>query len=208
MKTLDKGQDKIKKICSILRDETIEPAKKDAEKIIKEAQKQAEQIINEAHKQAESIINDARHAIEQEKNVFHSSLLQASKQGIEALKQSIEHKLFNEQLVAMLESQTTDPKVISNLINAIVKSVEKEGLEADLTAIIPKNVVPKEVNKLLLEEVLKKLKDHTVTVGNFKGGAQVKIVNKKMTIDISEESLQEILASYIRKDFRKMIFAS
>lgn len=208
MKTLDKGQDKIKKICSILRDETIEPAKKDAEKIIKEAQKQAEQIIKEAHKQAESIITDARHSVEQEKNVFHSSLLQASKQGIEALKQSIEHKLFNEQLSMLLESQTTDPKIISNLINAIVKSVEKEGLAADLTAIIPKNVVPKEVNKLLLEEVLKKLKDQTVTVGNFKGGAKVKIVNKKMTIDISEESLQEILASYIRKDFRKMIFAS
>ena len=39
MKTLEKGQDKIQKICAILRDQTLEPAQKEAQEIIERALK-------------------------------------------------------------------------------------------------------------------------------------------------------------------------
>ena len=90
MKTLDKGSEKIQKICDVLREETLEPAKKQGQEIIRDAQKQAKQIIDDAHKSAEKLHQDARQAIEQEKVAFQSTLAQASKQSLEALRQGVE----------------------------------------------------------------------------------------------------------------------
>ena len=50
MRSLEKGRDKIQKICDKLRHETLEPA-------IEESQ----QLLVEARKKAESIVADAEH---------------------------------------------------------------------------------------------------------------------------------------------------
>lgn len=209
MKTLEKGQDKIKKICALLRDETLEPAQQEAQKIIEKAQQQAEQIIADAEKSAEEIHAKAKAAIEQESNVFQSSLQQATKQGLETLRQSIESKFFNEQLPQVIEKGTEDPHLIAGLVNAIVKALEKEGLAADLTAVVSKTMPVRQLNELLLQEVLKSLKNNSVVIGNFSGGVKLKVENKKMTIDMTEDALRELLGTYmVRKDFRKMVFGS
>lgn len=208
MKTLEQGQEKIKKICTELRENTLEPAKKEAEKIIADAHLKAQEIIKQADLKALRLVEDARSLIEQEKNVFHSSLSQGVKQGLEALKQEIEHKLFNDQLVEIVRKSTQDPKILAKLIDCIIKAVEKEGLSADLVAIIPKDVPEKEVNALLAKEILEKIQNHSVTIGHILGGVQVKLKDKGLTVDISDEAIKELLARYIRKDFRKWIFAS
>ncbi|MDP1879690.1 MAG: V-type ATP synthase subunit E [Parachlamydiaceae bacterium] len=207
MRSLEKGQDRIQKICDKLRHEIIDPAKLEAEEIVKEAQLAAEKIIQEAQRHSEQLIKQARGLIEQEKNVFHSSLQQASKQVVEALRQEIEHKFFNDELQSILEKELSDPKIISELINGIVKAIESEGLSTDLSAVIPRLVSPENVNALLLEGVRKRLKGNPLDLGPFAGGAQVKLHGKKMTLDLSDQAIKEMLANYVRKDFRKMIFS-
>ena len=206
MKSLEKGEDKIQKICEALRKETIEPAKKDALKIIEEAKRQAEAIVAEAEGQAKEIMDRTKIEIEQGRNVFQSSLQQAAKQSVEALRQEIEKHLFNTQLDQILEKQMQDPKIIASLINAIIKAIEKKGIDTSIEALIPQEVSPREINELLLAETVKQLKNHSVTVGSFKGGAQVRLVNKKITVDMTEDALKELMASFVRKDFRKLIF--
>lgn len=207
MKTLEKGQEKINRICSILRKETLDPAKKQAEEIVEGGRKQAEEIIKEAQKNAEALIAAARVTIEQEHNVFNSSLQQAAKQSLESLRQEIENNFFNNRLHALIEKDGSNPDLIAKLINAIVKALEKDGLSADLSALIPKTISPNDINELLMQDVLNALKEKSVTVGKFTSGAQIRINNKKITIDMSEEALKDLLSNYVvRKDFRKMIF--
>jgi V/A-type H+-transporting ATPase subunit E len=209
MKTLDKGQDKIQKICEILRDETLAPAKKQAEEIVKEAQKKAESLLVEAQKAAHRLLENARSEIEQEKNVFEASLSQAAKQCLEALRQNIETRFFNTHLSSLIEKNANHPNLIASLINAIIQALEKEGLAANLTVLIPKTIPPREVNELLLNNVAETLKEGSVLNGPFAAGVQVKIANKKMTIDLSEEALKDLLSQYVvRKDFRKLFFDS
>lgn len=208
MKSLEKGQDKILKISEQLKKEVLEPAQEEARKIIEEAKKKASQITAGAEKQAEDLIQSGRKAVEQERNVFYSSLQQASKQVLEALRQSIEHHLFNDELNKLLGQSTTNPKIIVDLITAIIKGMEKEGISGDLSAFIPKTVSPREINELMSQDILKKLKDHSVVLGDFSGGVQVKVVDKNLTIDISEETLIELISRYVRKDFRKLIFGT
>lgn len=207
MRSLEKGQDKLQKICDKLRHETLEPAEQQAQRILEEARQKAEEIKAEAGLHAEQLLKQARGQIEQERNVFYASLQQAAKQAVEGLRQEIEHKLFNEELNNLLEKQLADPKIIAELINGIVKAIEKEGLTTELTVMIPRLISVHDVNALLLENVRKRLKGKPLEIGNFAGGAQVKLLGKKMTVDLSDQAIKELLAQYMRKDFRNLIFS-
>lgn len=205
---MEKGKDKIQKICDTLRKETLEPAKQEAQAIVDEAYGKAAKIIKDAELQVIQMHDQARKKIEQERNVFQSSLEQSARQGIEALRQAIEQKLFNEELEKVIDKTMADPNVISKVINAIVEALQKEGLSSDLSAVIPRHVSPDQVNSLLMQNVLQKLKGKGVQLGDFAGGAEVKLNDKRLTIDITNETLQEMLASYARKDFRQKIFGA
>lgn len=207
MKSLEKGQDKIQKICDMLRHETIEPAKLKAQEIIDQAKKNAEAMILEAEKHAEQLIKQARAQIEQEKSVFHSSLQQAANQALEALRQDVEHKFFNEELQIVLEKEMANPKLIAGLIEGIINGLEKEGISSDVSAVIPRHVSPDDVSQLLLESVRKKLKSKPIEIGQFAGGAQVKLDGKRITLDLTDHALRELLANYVRKDYRQLIFS-
>lgn len=206
MKTLENSQDKIEKICETIRKETLAPAIQEAERIIAEATAQAEEILHNARHERKSILKEAEKEIEQERNVFQSSLVQAAKQSLETLRQDIENQLFNSQLDLLLEKELNDPKIVSSLLSAIITALEKKGLDTDLQAVVAQKFSPREINELLAKDILNKLKNQSVTVGAFKGGAQVKVVDRKMTVDMSENALKELLSSFVRKDFRKLIF--
>lgn len=207
MRSLEKGQDKIQKICDKLRHETLEPAKEEAQRILEEAAKKAEVIQTEAERHAEQLVKQARGQIEQERNVFHSALQQAAKQTVEGLRQEIEHKLFNEELQKLVEKPLSNAKVITELINGILRAIEKEGLMTDLSIVIPHLVSVEEVHALLGEEIQKRLKNKPLEIGDFAGGIQVKLHGKKMTIDLTDQAIKELLVNYIRKDFRQLIFS-
>src|ERR1700722_9240164 len=174
MKTLEEGSNKIQQICDALKKDAIEPAKKESERIIEEAQAKAEQLINDAKKQIEKLQQEEKAKIEQERNVFQSFMEQAAKQTLESLRQSIEHQFFNKELQHLIDKETSDPKMIAKMIEAVIKAIDKEGLSADLSAVIPEGISPKEVNACLAENVLHKLKEHSVILGKFSGGAQIK----------------------------------
>lgn len=208
MKFLEKDQDKIQKICEELRSQTLEPAIIEAEKMIAAARADSEEIIKEAHSRSLAIIAAGKKQIEQERAVFNSSLSQTANQCIEALRQMVEEALFNDSLRALLNAEMTDPKVLANLINAIIESINKNGIQTDLNVIIPRTVSPETVNRFLLQHILEKLKKSPIQAGPIEGGIQIKLTDELMTLDISEQALINFFKQYLRKDFRKSIFLS
>ncbi len=206
MEKLDTGKDKIKKICEILKNETITPAKEEAQKILSVAEQEAHNIIRDAEAKAEQILQAAKSKMEKEKELFESSMQAACRQGLEALRQDIESKLFNSELSEWITKQTIDPKIGANLINALVSAVEKEGMSADFSALVPVSVPADQVNALLMKGILEKLKEKSVVVGEFVGGVQLKLHDRQLTLDLSDEALKELIGQYIRKDFRGFLF--
>lgn len=208
MRGLETGKDKVKKICDVLKKETLEPAKRESEEIIAEARGEAETLVIEAQKLAEKIVSDARREIAREKEVFHASLKQACAQTLATLKQDIEEKLFNKQLASLVAKNTQDPKLLAGLITAVITALQKEGTEANLSAYIPAAVPAHDVNLLLSQEILSRLKDKSVLIGPFNGGIEVKIHQGNITLDITDTALRELVALYIRKDFREFFFGT
>ena len=207
MKGLETGKDKVKKICEVLKKETLEPAKREAEEILQKAHEQAQKIVSEAQAKAQEIEKEAKMDIERQRNVFQSSLNQACKQSLEFLKQEIESNLFNKSLSQVITKHTQDPKVLAELITAVVKAIEKDGLNSDISAYISASVPVSSVNAVLIKDILDRLKEHSVVVGNLQGGACVKLHKENITLDVSDAAIKDLVANYIRKDFRKMLFA-
>jgi len=208
MKSVDTGKDKVKKICEVLKRETLDPAKKEADVIIHQAREDAAKIIEEAKREAQKVHQDAQKKIEEERNVFESSINLACKKSLSILKQEIEEKLFNPELSSWISKGGRDPHILAELISAIVKGIEKEGIDANLQALVPSAVSPKSVTQELIKGIAEKLKEKSVQVGDFDGGAEVKIVDQNITIDITDDALKTLVASFVRDDFRSVVFGN
>ncbi|HSX10538.1 MAG TPA: HrpE/YscL family type III secretion apparatus protein [Chlamydiales bacterium] len=206
MKGLESGKDKIQKICDTLRKETLEPAKQEAREIVENAHMQASDVVAEAKKKAHSIVEESVREMEEKRRVFHASLNLACRQGIEELKQKIEKELFSSELTHLVVKEMADPKVIANLLNSFMHSMEEKGIEEDFVALIPKGVSPRSINELLTSRVLERLQNKSVSVGEFAGGLQIQLKGKRITIDISDTVVRELIAQYIRRDLRDLVF--
>lgn len=207
MKGLETGKDKIQKICDALRKETLEPAKQEAREIVENAHLAASEIVREAKKQAEIAIRKAENEIEEKKKVFQSTLAMACRQGIEQLKQKIETELFNRELFDLVEKEMGDPKTIAHILNAFLRMMEEKGIDDDFVAVIPKSISPRSISALLGAQILERIKKEGIAVGDFAGGVQVRLKGRKITIDISDAVVRELIAEYIRRDFRDLVFS-
>ncbi len=207
MKSVNTGKEKVKKICEVLRKETIDPAKKEGDQIIAKARNEGEKIVTNAKQEAASLLDDAKKKIEEERNVFQASINLACKKSIDTLKQEIEKNLFNPQLSTFVGDRMKDPKIAAELITAIIRGINKEGIDGDLRAIVSRAVNVEAVNKELSKGIVEQLESKSVEIGEMEGGAQVKIVNRNLTIDMSDDALKSLLAGFVRDDFRSVIFA-
>lgn len=206
MKSLESGKDKIQKICDVLRKETLEPAKQEAREIIENAHLQAAEIVKEAQKKSEGLVQTAIKDLEEKQKVAQASMQLACRQAVEQLKQDIEEELFEKQLSELVTKEMTDPKMIANLINSFMRAMEEKGVEEEFIAMIPQEISPRSINALIVASALERIKNRTVVVGDFKGGAQIRLVGRQITIDISDAAVRELVAQYIRRDFREMVF--
>lgn len=206
MKGLETGRDKIQKICDVLKKETLDPAKQEAREIVENAHLQASEIIKEAKAKADEFVAYAEKEMEEKKRIFHASLQLACRQGIELLKQKIEEELFDRQLSETVAKEMGDPKIIALLINSLMRSMEERGVEEDFIAVVPKGISARSISSLLASQVLERLQNQVLAIGDFHGGVQIRLKGKQITIDMTDEAVRELIAQYIRRDFRDMVF--
>ena len=208
MKSIDSGKEKVKKICEILRKETLEPAKQEGDAIIAKAESEAKKIIEDAKDEVSKMMAEAKRKIEEEKNVFQSSIHLALKKALDTLKERVEKNLFHPELKRLIRETVKNPRVVADMIAAMVSAVEREGIGSDLKGIVSRALGVDAVNRELTKTILEKLKSNSVEVGDIEGGAQLKIVNDNLTIDFSDKALKNFLANFMKEDFRSLIFAA
>lgn len=206
MKGLETGKDKIQKICDSLRKETLEPAKQEAREIVENAHLQAAEIVAQGKQKATSMIQAAEKEMDEKKKVFHASLNLAARQSVEQLKQTIEKELFDQELTSLIVQEMADPKVISQILNSFIRSMEEKGIEEELVAVIPPSISPRSINALLTAKVLERLKKGSIKVGELAGGVEIQLKGRQITIDLSDTVVRELIAQYIRRDLRDLIF--
>ena len=204
MVRLDTGSDKVQQICDALRLETLDPAKKEAARIIEEAHASAEQILEAARQEISTVKKKCDEENDQKRQVLESSLRIGAKKTISALKEAVAEQIFQRELVDWVQSASKGEDVIASIVNAVVSSIEKEGLSADLEVQIPKLAAKEKVAQAVVGKAMEK---GEVSLGEFVGGAKVRMVDRNLVIDLSDEALKNLLAGYVAAELREYVFS-
>ena len=205
MKKQDSGQDQLQRICDLLRRDTLEPALAEARRIESEAQQHAQRVLEEAHRRASERESQLREHLKQEQEHFQQNVKGAMRQAIELLRQEVEEKLFKPTLDELLSAPSRSSQWVAQMLTAMVKAVEREGIQTRFEAVLGQDVDQSEV-EALLKAPLKGILSEAMTVGHFQGGIQLRLTDAHLTLDISDVALKELFGRFLRKDFRDLLF--
>jgi V/A-type H+-transporting ATPase subunit E len=200
------GEERLAAICQALRQETLSPAQQEAEALILTAKREAELIIEQSKKEIDSLKKMAKREIEKEKDLFHSSLKHASRQIVDSLKEQIETILFQKGIDCLVKEQLQSTEQLSSLMAALIDMVQKEGLNGSPEIWLGKAIDKKSYLAALTKHVLAKPLEETIQVGSFNQGFKLIIQGQHMSIEVTEESVRELLTSLLKRDFRKYLF--
>lgn len=207
MKELPKTEDKVAYICQTLRRETLEPARQEVEQMIAEAEKERERRLEQTDRECQERLEKVQKQIAQEQALFRLSLEQAGKQGMALIKQQIEESLFRPAIADVIDKSAAKPETVAAFMNGIIQAIDKEGLSADIEAVLPKTVSVNSIMPLLAAQVAERLKkEGSIRVGSFGGGMQVRLRDKNMVLDLSDRALQELLSRFLREGFQTYLF--
>lgn len=204
---LETADNKVKEICEILRKETLEPAQEEVKRILNAAEKEADEIIKRAKEEVLRIRDENKQFLANEMKAHEGSIQLAIRQGISALRQGIE-KIFSGELDLNIERVMGKEDVIAKAISVILGLLEKEGMDSDLKIMVPKHVDVNAICKHLTGEFQEKVQKLAVPIADIKGGAEIKLKEKKMSIDITDVAVKELLASYVIPELREKIFSA
>ena len=206
MKSLVEGSTVVQQIGEELRNNVLNPARETAKTIVADAEATALDIRKQAEQEAAALLAEARLHIETEKRAFQISLKQACKQALGALRHAIETELLNPELHQFAAKALSNPHTVAKLITAIIQAVEKEGLTGDFTLILSQALTAEEILAELAPSLKQTLHQGKVLKGKFAGGVKLRFDEKRVTIDISDEALVELLSTF-REGFREALFS-
>ena len=206
MKLMETGNEKVKKICEVLRRDTLEPAREQAEEMISAARKEAERILKTAHDKASNIVHEAEDKMRKQEEVFKASLNLSFKQSVAKLKNEVQKNLFLPALKQSLEHAMSQEAFLEKLFSALMEGIKHSGLNADISLILPKTISKEELSKFIVRCGFEAHENKVAAVGPFKGGFQVKFEKEHMTVDLTEETVMQMILDYTSENFRKLVF--
>jgi len=200
------GEERLAAICQKIRNETLEPAQQDAEDIRLSAEREATKIKAEARQSADQLLHEARKELIEEKKAFEASLEQACRQTVDLLRQKVETTLFKPALDEWLSKEFSSEEKSAQLLDVLIELLKKQGIEGNLAAWIGSHLSKEKVVEHLAQASLKALPKEGIQVADQAYGVILKITNKHLTLEITPEAIKELMASFIRNDFRRFLF--
>ncbi len=205
MTQLESGRDKVNEICRMIRNDTLQPAKDEAARIIAEAQAEADAIIAKANEDADDILQGLKKDLERQKSVYEATIELGIKQGIAKLRQLITG-IFSDQLHQMINREMGKVDVMANIIKVLIEAIKCEGIDANIKVALAKGVDKEGLFEALSSKVKEKIEKDQIEIGDFKAGAAIKIVDKKISIEMTDKAVLELLSTYLSEDLRQKLF--
>lgn len=206
MACLNNANDKIQLICEQIKNDALEHAKNEARLIVEKAIDEAQAIKAQSLKEIEEEKLRALALIEKEKQISQNSIHLAIKQSIDKLKHDIVN-LLDDTFSSVVETEVSKTDVIVKLIDSVCEALIKEGIYSPVHLTIGNKIKASELAYKLSDELKKKLANGPITIGAFSGGAEIKLQDKNLTIDVSDKAVKELFSTFLKRpDFRSLIF--
>jgi V/A-type H+/Na+-transporting ATPase subunit E len=185
----------LKELIEKIRQDGVETAEQEAEKIIAEAKNEADGIIEEAHKKSKEMIENAKKENRRQEQAGKEALVQAGRDLLISLEKKIT-QIFDE-LIKSETGAALEGKSLENILTAMVKEWVKTRSD-HITVLLPEDEL-----KALEGSLKKKL------TAELKKGVEIKPTNAvekgfyisekegSSYYNFSAEGIAEIIAEYV-----------
>lgn len=198
------GDEKIKGISDYLRNSVLDPAEKQKNEILQNAEEEKKRIIKDAELEAEKIITNAKNQAEHEKSTLESSLRIAAKKAVDALKLSVEKEILTGSVDANVKSALSNEEIVKQLIVAVSENILKENTDAE---VVLSEKMKANLADFFKSEIASKTNSNlTLSSDTLPGGFAIKMKDSSLMFDFTEESVVELMASFLRPEIRKYLF--
>jgi|GEM_PF-1894646 len=204
-KSLAREQEALEKILSRIEEETLDPAKQEADKIVRDAKERAEEIVKQAELERDQILSSGRATLAKEQEVIRSSLKQAGVEGLESLRQKVQGEFFEKTLVNLVDKKMSEREVLDKIIDALLQALKNSGFDSRFSLVLPKAISSKDLAEVAAKHALSSLQADA-KVGELSGGVQVQLHDRHLTLDFSSKAVSDLLLPYLRKELRELLF--
>jgi V/A-type H+-transporting ATPase subunit E len=204
----------VKELIDRIRDEGVQSARDEADRILLDAKSQAARIVADARADAVSMKRDAAEAVEREHTAAIEALRIAARDtGLEL--RSAVLSAFEEHVRRLVTDVTMDGSVLRDMILVLAgRAAEDLIKDRDAAILIPQRIAeeaPPELEEFLRRsavaisaEVLREGID-LIPSSDVKGGARIRLADDDLEIDLSDEALSEMMLKLLLPRYRKIL---
>lgn len=197
---------KLQELTDKLFNEGLSKGKAEGEAILAQSKEKAASIIEEANKEAAAIIAKARKEAEELSTKVGNDLRMASSQSMQATKKDIENLVIGKIADSGVKEAMSSADFLKGIITAVAEKFSSEQ-SSDISLVLPENLkgalepfVGTELTKLLkggVEASFSKKISGGFNIGPKDGG---------YFISMTDETLKDLIAEYLRPATRKFLF--
>jgi len=184
-----------------LKKDGVDAGRAEGEKIKDLATCEAEKIINEARTKAELIISEAKKEASEITVQRRSELELAARDVLLSLRQNIARTVS-----AILEKKCVDSFQDPVFLSGLIQNVVSQYVAADLQGKNAKLVVP-DLTRLADSLVANLTNDAAFQLKDGLKGAGFEFSSQNGTLEITAESVTEVLASFVNQELQELLHA-
>jgi V/A-type H+-transporting ATPase subunit E len=195
-----------------IRDQGVEAARSEADRLLSDARKQAANIVAQAKAEAEAERTKARTEIELHRKASLDALQLAARDTVLDLKARVVAR-FEEFVKRLVVSATRDEQLVRNIVlvlagRAAEEFIQDKAIEVRIShALLGESTLKTEgkqailaLSSDMLREGLELVPSHEV-----EGGARVRLVQDKLEVDLSDRAVARLIAQRMVPRFKAIL---
>lgn len=206
----------VQELIDRLRSEGVAEGQTEAEKLLEAARQEAARILDDAKEEAEEITENARKEAKQHQESAESAIQQACRDAVLSLKSQV-HERFQQRLQQLVGHTLNDRDFLKQLVLQIAGKSVPSVSEQEMEIVLPEQVLTEEelreqpesaeeptLTKFALDLTADSLRQGITlrTSPDLPSGIQVQLTDDDIEIELTDESLSELLMSHLRPRFR------
>lgn len=204
----------VKELVERIRDEGVQSARDEADRILTKAKAQAARIVSSAKAEAAAIRKEAAVAIETERTAAIGALRIAARDTELELRSAV-LAAFERHVRRLVTDVTTDRSVLRDMILVLAgRAAEELMKDRKAVILVPERLAgeaPPELEEFLRQSALSLSADvlrngvELIPSSEVSGGARVRLVDDDLEIDLTDEALSEMMLKLLVPRYRAIL---
>jgi V/A-type H+-transporting ATPase subunit E len=205
----------VQELIDRIRDQGVQSARDEADRLLHEAREQAAQIVSQAKAEADAAQQKARTEIEAYKNASMEALRLAARDAVLDLKARVRAR-FEEFVKRLVTSATRDKELVRDIVLVLAGHAAEEFIKDKQVQVRLSDTLLDGQNGPVFKEegmraVLGLSSDmlregiELATDNEIHGGARVRLVQDDLEIDLSDRAVSQMIAQRLLPRFKAIL---